>query len=288
MYKKLLVFLFCGVVIVFVCNLPARESGCRLNTNGFVDLFDYPENPDTADSLFLAYPLRDIMSRSDSFNYAIWTPNWLKKWNEPNLSLGYSGEDLFRITYEASFRKPVCIRFNNHQMIVKEGVSGKLYEEVDFNLLDSVARWQYWFIQKSVLRSTNHPTQQWLIMKDSVLNAVPQITTFQFYKTLLAKATVPDSAEFTYREHLIALSPELYCSLIKEMQDSEFGSSSFSAGQSGLCTDSDGYAIEAHLEKKYKLSKRNVCGDSSKVTAFCSRIFRIAGINDIADGLRLK
>jgi hypothetical protein len=219
--------------------------------------YDYPNDISINDTNDYSYPIRDILSTGDSFNYAYYERYWHRGYNEPNLSIRPQKEDVYRLTFKDAFGDGVIITLLQNKIIAKQWIKGDPFPEYDSTRLDSVERYLYQILY------WNFPVQERIQAGrkrlDSISKKHPQILDPVYYRQLLDKCLVASRDSLLYTTHELSISTNKYYRLINHINSTGYWKMPYEIE----CKESvmDGYSLilEANTKAKYNIVLRIGC-----------------------------
>jgi len=270
---------FCLFVVLQFCSCKENNaSDCLVDSGKFQNAYNYPDLQNKKDTDILFYPIKDSLSQQDSFLHVTYGMNYLKKFNEPNLSLRFMGIETFRFSYDVW---ALSITFNKDEMIIKKGTKGVLSPILNTKKLDSLEAGEYRFFKKLYFTDKERLSPAWKKYYDSMVKARPELLSIQLYKKLYDKALNYDSAKFKYETKVIKLSSKQYCTLVDSLKKTDFWRLPWKVEYPDEVTDGGGYCFEANTKSKYKLFMcYRLPIDSIKMTGFCNYLIEFAGLKD--------
>lgn len=267
-------------MVIASCNPPAANTNCQVEFKAGRDAFDYPNLKDKHDTDIFAYPIKNILSPYDSFIHVTQGTAYLKKFEEPNLSLRFSGIEIFRFTYEPWGQLPVNISFNNRELIVKTGKKGSLYPIPDEEHLEPLEQIKFRFFQRYFFEDKESLSAKRRKYYDSMIIKYPELLSATYYRSLFDKAAEESLSMFEYKTKRIPLSTQQYCDFMDSLNAAGFAELPWRVEYMESITDGGGYTFEAHTKNKYKLV---VCYglpiDTLPLTRFCQRLIDFAQLD---------
>ena len=261
------------------CKQSDIQSGCKLDTIRIVDAFDYPDLTNKNDTDILAYQLKSILTPQDSFTQVTYGMAYLKKFNEPNLSLRPLSSETFRFFYDPWKGPALEIRFNVTEMTIKIGTKGIVVPILNKNKLDSTERFKLNFLEWNHFSKKDKFSIKRMKYYDSITKAHPELLSTKYYKSLYDKALDFDSLKFKYQEKKIKFTQQQYCDLIDSLNHTEFSKLPWKVTYPAEVADGGGYIFEANSRDKYKMV---ICYglpiDSLKLTSFCRHLIKLANL----------
>jgi len=228
--------------------------------------FSYPESFSDKDTNFYFYPLRSLLSRSDSFRDAGDT-TFYRDMHEPNLSIRPQPSPTCRLTYFDSYkvpgrpyRGPVIITLTPDHITIKEVDSVDTtcsYKNPPLTALEEghLRLLRHRFpIESNGKRRTI--VQHYL---DSLGRIYPQLHDVTYYRYLETKAFTQISPCFFYKEREIKISPAQFDTLITGINASGFWQLPHEIKCEQSWTESFTIFMEANTPGKYKVIKTDWC-----------------------------
>jgi hypothetical protein len=241
--------------------------------------YPYPEQVPDKDTDFYYYPLKNKLSRRDSF-LAAGDSLMFKAYSEPNLSIKPMPSPVYRLVYEG-FRIPrvLIITLTQNEITVKKDTAGERTRvEEDTSMLNPMERWQVFFMDR------NYPFNQSYTEKkrhriDSILALYPELRDPAYYMRLRQKESVPLKTAFGYLTYKTALTEKQYQYLVDLINASGYWQMPNTPRCTEEFTDGDGFSLEANTPEKYNVVAGPVChNDSSRYYKACQELVRYAGL----------
>jgi len=260
------------------CNQPNKQSNCRLDTFKIVDAFDYPNLNGKNDTDILAYQLKSTLTLYDSFLQVTYGMAYLKKFEEPNLSLRPLDKETFRFLYDPWRGPAVDIRFDATGIVAKISTKGILAPVLNKSKLGSLEKTKLDFFEWYHFSKKEKFSPRKMRYYDSMTRTYPELRSTKYYKALYDKAVDYDSLKFEYKEKVIKFNGAQYCDLIDSLNLTEFSKLAWKVEYPGDVADGAGYIFEANTRNKYKIF---ICYglpiDSLKLTKFCRQLIKLVG-----------
>jgi len=258
--------------IIFICCLGCNEP-IKYPPGGY----DYPKEVKGDDTNFYHLPLKNILSRRDSFRTAQEYMLY-RAVNEPNLSIIPMENETFRVTYSTAFGEFIIVSLSANIITVKKGNASGIYDQ-DTSRLTVSENYHLRFLgQNYPIDTTGKPAWKKKYM-DSLTRVFPELLDANYYKRLLLKQSVLNS-QFSYQTRKNIISQTAFHSLIKELNESGFWLMPYEAEKECGDTpmDGDGFTIEVNTKTKYQIVSYSDCYDTTRFTKACQRLFNIAGL----------
>jgi hypothetical protein len=269
-----------AVLCAASCNQLDRQSSCRLDTYKIIDAFDYPNLVGKSDTDILAYQLKNVLTPYDSFIYVTYGMAYLKKFDEPNLSLRPLRSETFRFFYDPWGGPAIDIRFDESEMTIKVRTKGIVAPILNKNKLDSLERIKLNFLEWNHFSKKEKFPLQRMKYYDSMTKIYPELLSTKYYKSLYDKAVDYDSLKFEYQEKKIKFTGKQYCDLIDSLNSTEFSKLPWTVNYPAEVADGGGYSFEANTIYKYKMF---VCYGlpihTLKLTNFCRNLIELADLD---------
>ena len=237
--------------------------------------YDYPGTISPGDSNYYLYPIKNLIPRQDSFLFV--DAHYLfQSFQEPNLSIKPSGEDIFRLTREGGLIWPTVITITNKEIVVKQATSGSPYPERDENQLDSLERFHYYILERYFPLDEGRYKAYNLDYIDSMIKLYPKLLDPKYYSYLREKAIVK-SKQFVYTTKRINITGEKFKSIVDEIDSSRYWSLPFRNECETPPDDGFGYMLEANTKSKYNVAIYSLCPpDTSAFMKVCTELMKYA------------
>ena len=242
--------------------------------------YDYPdEQKAVIDTNNYFFPIRDIISTSDSFNYVYYGRYWHQAYSEPNLSIKPFREDIFRLTFQSAFHDAAIITLLKNKITSKQLIKGNPYPEVDSSKFTPLEKHLY------ELLYWNFPIQNLTGERrrrlDSIARVYPQLLDRDYYRQLLDKSLVPNKDTLAFTSKEIAISASKYYSLLRHINECGYWHMSYETNCQGYFI-ADGFSVllEANTRDKYNIVTRFGCpSDDPKFIEVCQEILDAANLD---------
>lgn len=233
----------------------------------------------TTDSSFYWYPIKNIISRQDSFRMSNYYLEILKSFNEPNISLKPLEDGIFRFHFQNRY-KLLFVNLSETKITVKKWIKGPPYPKLDESLLTQTELHNYYIIKKHFPldeKKNSKETQQYI---DSLVKANPTILLPSYYRSLLAKMEIPLEEKMLYEEKHISISPATFNSLISQINKAGYWKKPLKIECKDVPSDASIFYLEANFMAKYNMVSSFVCPrDTSLYTKACQNIINAAELN---------
>lgn len=249
--------------------------------------YNYPAKDSAIDTNFYYYPLRDVLTRQDSFKMSS-SFLYYQAFDEPNLSVAAKYEDIFRFSFQGFKFLPVVITFTKNQMTIKTGSSDYMTDGmIDENRLNEVEQKQFRFVSKRYPYYSSNENDIHYHTKyiDSMLEVYPNLRSLSYYKYLFNKALVPNWRHLhAYTTKKINLSYREFKHLVSIINDSGYWKLPLKMPEITQSTDGYGFSLEANTKAKYNLVMANCdCDPRSRFFSICKEIVKCAGLQKQID-----
>lgn len=233
--------------------------------------YNYPTTVTSKDSGFYYYPLKNSMTRKDSFLYGS-ECLFFQAFDEPNLSLRPFSKEEFRLTYSCWNCKTYMIILKTDSLTIKSGYTSNAYIQTDSLLtkteklhLNILRRW-FPFDDKKISAGQQH-------YLDSLLSLYPQLHDPIYYHYLESRSYLP-ATHFTYEETTKPVIKDSFNYFIQQINNAGFWKMPFLVGCDEYGTDgSIGIILEANTKYKYQVTRVDLCADSiDAITKACQRL----------------
>jgi hypothetical protein len=244
--------------------------------------YPYPKHISDKDTNFYFYPIRNKISRSDSFHDALAFMSY-RELSEPNLSIKPMAEDEFRLTYQPALGPgPLIIAITKDSIIVKQGSPTdeymRLYEGIQLDTLE----------QRLVkLLDNNYPLDDTSAHHspgrrhylDSMGRRYPKLYDPVYYRFLLDKEFAHTKPLFTYTRKSIKTKQEDFDHFVALLNASGYWHLPITMPCPEAGFDGWGYTLEANTVLQYNNVSDASCGaDTSQFTKACQSLIDFAGL----------
>ena len=241
--------------------------------------YDYPKEVKGDDTNFYYLPIRQILSRRDSFR-ASQSYLFFRAVKEPNLSIKPMENETIRVEYSSAFGDFIIISMTDNMLTIKKGDnSGGVYDE-DTSRLSVIENNNLRFLNRYFPVDTTGRADWKKKYIDSMIKKFPELLDVDYYKRLLLKQNVLNT-NFTFETTKRFVSTTTFRSLIKEFNESGFWSMSYEVEKE--CGDAPmdgvGFSIEINAKTKYQVVSYSDCYDTTRFTKACQRLFNLAGLS---------
>ena len=129
-------FSLLGILVLVGCDNTIK----RINIEGG---YKFSKVVDQRDTNFFSYPLKNSMSRYDSFSHAYYGYYWHHSFDEPNISLKPSNRTIFRLSYDDGFSNAFIIKLTEQTVVVKKALT-YMYPQLDEGKLTELEQSHYY------------------------------------------------------------------------------------------------------------------------------------------------
>jgi hypothetical protein len=239
--------------------------------------YNYPATVNSKDSGFYYYPLKNSLSRKDSFLYG-GERLFFQAFDEPNLSLQPLIKEEFRLVYSCWGCKTYMIMLRADSLIIKSGYNSNAYIQTD-SLLTKIEKRRLnilrrWFpLDDKTRDAVKHH------YLDSLLNLYPQLGDPAYYQYLENRSYVRDT-QFTYEQTSRPVIKDSFNYFIRQINNAGFWKMPFMVGCDAYPTDGgDGIILEANTKYKYQVTRVDLCADSiDAISKACQFLINYAGL----------
>ena len=240
--------------------------------------YEFPSRPADADSNYYYYPIKDIVSKKDSFQISEYHL-FYRPFNEPNISIKPLKMPIFRLVYLPAFKKPIIIIVSEAQITVKEGDPSIIYTE-DSTKLNSIENTHLALLNHRYPIDTTSESPWLKAYLDSMIKKYPQLLDVTYYKSLKEKALTIDSNKFEYSSKQLNISSSQYNDIIKAINSSGYWSLPYENYTCAASYDGDGYSLEANSNSRYNIVVAYWCpNDTTAFAKACQKIIDLAQLN---------
>jgi hypothetical protein len=276
------VYLASTMKLAFAAILLWAFIGCSSGIKYPVGGHDFVKPAYPGDDNFYYLPIRDSLSRKDSF-LAIWEAKYVSKYfDEPNLSLQPT-EDIFRFSYSEALGGNTFISLTKRSIIVRQSIPGIGYNYyTDDSLLTEKER------QHLQLLKLYYPFNQQKFSGrvkqklDSLLVTYPELNDPNYYLKLIDKTVIrkpPAKQKYLYRK--IPITEADFEQLVTEINNSGYWQLPIHVECINSPNDGYGYILEANAGGKYKCVISGCCENQEALplAKACQRLIDKAGLN---------
>jgi hypothetical protein len=265
-FMKLLLSFY--LITILACN-----QGIDYPAGGY----NYPAIINSKDSNFYYYPLKNNLSRKDSFLYG-GERLFFQAFDEPNLSLRPLVKEEFRLAYSCWICKTYMIVLKADSLTIKSGHNSNAYIQTD-SLLTKIEK-----LQLDILRrwyplddSTRDAGKRHYL--DSLLHLYPQLRDPAYYQYLENRSYARDR-QFTYEQTSRPVRKDSFNYFIQQINNAGFWKMPFLVGCKEYGADgSDGIILEANTKYKYQVTRVDLCADSiDAISKACQFLINYAGL----------
>jgi hypothetical protein len=243
-------------------------------------------NTDTInDKSFPYFPVRDSMLSRDSMRAVLYAANFLKLFDEPNISLKPSEKEIFRLSIENSLGGPYYfITLTDGKIIAKKGLQNKMFDGAINKVSESEQNLYYlldWYILFNDKDQEGQRKPKYSTDEKRKIDSCKELGITNCYKYLFEKSAMPLSKTFKYETRIITLPRHSYKKLIDKINYSGYWKMPLELDCNDRPSDGVGFSLEANNSKKYNLvSSRDCMNPSSDFKKACQQIINYAHYDD--------
>ena len=245
--------------------------------------YSYPKQVAGKDTDFYLYPLRDSLSKLDSFNH-IWDNYAFQELDEPNLSLHPSKIPEFRF-FQPGYRSydDLIILLTPASITVKRHPADHFRLTADSNRLSPSERRFVKFMERyyGKPRPDSIRWPRWHHFIDSMEDRYPQLKDASYYVRMIKKELIPDSTFTACHVSTRHITSSEYQSFVDSLNVSGYWKMPYKREcDKNLTTDGPSYfSLEANTPNRYNF----VCGyscpnDTNLFYKACQHLARLAGL----------
>jgi len=270
-----------SIAIILLCFVFACRNAEVPEVEFPAGGYFYPTAVDKRYEDLFCYPLKDSLSPRQSLYDSYFGHHFLAAFDEPNLSLKSQPAAVIRLVYFSVFDQPVVISLMGTQIIVKRGIKGEIYPELDQDRLTEGEKDDFRILENEFPRVDRNTDPKFRPLIDSLLKLYPQFSDPNFGKALLTKQSLPIKNKFSYTTHRIRITKEKFIELISLINNSEYWTMPYYPTCVDPDTDVGGFHLEANTKKKYNIVFALDClTDSSQFRNACRELLKAAKISD--------
>ena len=255
------------LLCLFILFVSACSSNKADNTQFPIGGYEYPTQVDPKDQLLHFYPIKNLLSRSDSFVFAYYSTHLFQAFNETNLSLTPPERPIFRLVYgPGGTRYTAILLLQENKIIVKELQTGYAEPFANEEKLDSLEKKHYHLLRMYFPINEYQGTGWRKKYFDSITKQYPELLNVAYYKSLKDKANTFGDEKFTYRQREIPLSQTKYNYFVSKLNQSGYWKMKpLIRNCLGQSTHSSNITLEAATQKRYNFVSYMEClEDTSK------------------------
>jgi hypothetical protein len=255
-------------------------ASCTTGINYPEGGYDYPKQVADKDTNFYYYPLKNTLSRKDSFDYATEYLFW-KPFNEPNLSLRSLGKDVFRFQYSAWASKSHVIILTENKIVIKSGIPAELYE-TDKSVLTEIESDHLSLLERRFPLDAPQKNPFLKHYLDSMVKAYPKLLDPAYYGSLEKKTYTIKDIKFDYAQKEIPIKKEDFISFVNLFNNTGFWKLPFETQCENTGADGNGvFELEANTKYKYQVVHVDGCSrDTSKFTRACQTLIEFVHLGN--------
>jgi hypothetical protein len=245
--------------------------------------YPYPDHLVDGDTTFFLYPLKNTLSRRDSFN-DIWDGYAFGSLDEPNLSLRPLGTTEFRL-FQPGYRSydDLVILLTPTTFTIKRQSAMHHRYSTDTNRLSSLERRLIKFMGRHFdePRPDSAKRHRYWRIVDSMEALYPQLKDPAFYVYTIRKETIKDSAFRHCRTFTEAITSSQYRSFVDSLNASGYWHLPYKREcHEGITNDGPSYfSLEANTPNQYNFVSGYPCpNDTNSFYKACDQLVRLAGL----------
>lgn len=222
--------------------------------------YDYPKHVADKDTNFYYYPVKDIMPKLDSLRYSVAYLN-LKQFNEPNLSLRYLNQDIFRLQYSAPLGGFYIITVTKNSIQIKKPIpNDELF--FDENRLSQTEQQIYRIISYNYPYNNLRGYKKRLV--DSLKIANPKLLQPEYFLHLTKKAFKYIDPEKAYAITSIKITVNDFRHIAETINKLGYWKMPYVFSCKNYPMDGYSCILEANTKYKYNFVSITSCEDSSE------------------------
>jgi hypothetical protein len=265
-----------SILFILSCN-----SGIDYPEGGYDYVKDYKDE----DTNFYFLPIRDSFSSQDSFWHAYSDSYLYPSIKEPNLSLRYMNEDVFRLEGIDDSSRMFIIIIKKNKLIVKKDIQQELPCETDLSKLNEKELLLYnilkdWF---PIYKSRNNQKRQKYL--DSLVKLYPELNDAGYYLSLLRKTYC--EPKINYLTHIINITSAKYKEIIKEINLSGFWKMPVRINSDIICNNTY-FDLQANTAKKYNYVRVDEYSHDPKAIRFSKACQKIIDMTKVKKKIGLS
>ena len=249
---------------------------CRCSPRNSIDFpdggYEYPAENEKVDSSYYFYPVRNVASKRDSFDFSMYY-RFYQAFDEENLSLAPHQTDVFRFCYEQIMSPGIVITLTPNEIIVKKGNQDGYFDYVG-DALTELEEQHLNYLQVYFLANSkrNAGDQKYF---DSLTNEFPELLDAKYYKQLIEKRF--KIKPFTYSVNKIKISNNTYRWLVTEINRSGYWKFPCSIRCEGAPTHPSSFSLEANTQRKFNVVCAYSCpDDTTRFVRACQELVKAA------------
>lgn len=263
------------LMIAFIYTFFSCNNEIKYPDGGYA----YPTHVEDKDTNFYYYPLKDKLSRKDSFENA---DDYLtyKAFHEQNFSIKNPTTETIRFFFDGWQELPLCITINRNEITVKKGHNAVYNNSYDVDKLSEIERRQLRIFRRNFPLEQVAFTDKNKHYLDSMTTEYPQLLDVNYYQYLETKTIVPNETPFTYSENKIRFSDKQFEDLVEMINNSGYWKLPFELQCKDQVTDGFVYQLEVSAKSKYNVVRGFSCpSDTSKFIKTCQQIINYAQLD---------
>jgi hypothetical protein len=257
--------------------------GCRSRESFPPGGCPYPERVSAEDTGFYLYPLREKLSKRDSFSH-IWDNYEFQDLDEPNLSLRPLKTTEFRF-FQPGYRHwdDLVILLTPTTLTVKRQSANHSRFTTDTNRRSQLENSLQRFMRRHYGRPRPDSLERpvWYHFIDSMEKRYPQLKDPSYYVKLVEKSLIPDTAFRPCRSSTRQITTGEYRSFVDSLNASGYWQMPYKREcDADLAIDGPYYfSLEANTPRQYQFVNGNPCpNDTNLFYKACQHLVRLAGL----------
>ncbi|HWK05598.1 MAG TPA: hypothetical protein VNS58_18285 [Puia sp.] len=255
-------------------------AGCKNPVSYPPGGYPYPDPATVKDTNFYYYPLKNKLSRRDSFRCSS-DSCYFHAFHEPNLSIHALPTAYFRLTYGGPLRSPIIITLTPYEIVVKKGQLTEEYVSLpDTNRLSVIERRHLRLLDRYYPIDEKQHRPVWkLHYLDSMGHIYPQLYDPAYYAGLQGRAYAHTAPIYSFTVKQIKISQLTYDSLVNHINASGYWQLPYAVECKDPPFDVPGFSMEANTPDKYNCVNTSLCDDSPpRYMSACQELIRQAGL----------
>lgn len=271
----------CFVYFVLTISCQDSEKVIAYPEGGYA----YLKAANDKDSTFFWDPLKDVLSKKDSFQTIYY--NYLYNFfGEQNLSIRPRDIPTFRLTFCNVIGPSAIIILTPTQIVTKIQTKGWAYPDFDTLKLSAVERFDFDILNRFFPlddSTRGRPHRKFL---DSLINSNPKLVDPAYFKYLVEKSADWGKEKFEYSLTKIPISKKTFHYLVTRINESGYWKLPFNHLCRVIPNDVDGFILEANTPYKYHVVDALICpNDSTDYMKACDELITYAGLEKKEFGL---
>jgi hypothetical protein len=281
---------------LILCCLAIAVSACKDAHISYPEGgYEYPKNPTAKDARFYYCPLKDSMSRKDSFSASLdfFLFTYL---HEPNLSVRPYGQDVFRLVYSAALGGVYSITVTEANIVVKrENPDFKnfvynvyqdkisVFDEVPENYRPNPEKYLLWQIKQKFPFDTARQSKRGKRIIDSLFKVHPNLKDADYCWNLINKKMAP-SRYLKIDSTVIPITKKDFRHIVDLINNSGYWQMPAQLECENYGSDGFGYSLEANTAAKYNYVSFGSCiiktMQQKKFAEACAELVKYAKVTN--------